>query len=69
MNDFAEETLQEFQRLWREEFGEAISLEFARTRLGEVIALFTFLAEWSLDQTTEPPTLPNEIPPLLPQIE
>ena len=69
MDDFTEGELREFQRLWQEEFGETIAADFARKRLGEVIALFTFLAEWSVGEATEPPTLPDEIPPLLQKIQ
>jgi hypothetical protein len=69
MDGLREEEVSEFQRLWQEEFGETISAEFARKRLGEVVALMTFLAEWSAGEATEPPTLPDEVPPLLPQVE
>jgi hypothetical protein len=69
MNGLREEEVTEFQRLWQEEFDDTISAEFARKRLGEVVALMTFLAEWSTGEATEPPTLTDEVPPLLPQVE
>jgi len=69
MNALRDEEVSEFQRLWQEEFGETISADFARKRLTEVVALLTFLAEWSVGEATEPPTLPDEVPPLLPQVE
>jgi hypothetical protein len=70
MDAWREEEVSEFQRLWQEEFGETISAEFARKRLTEVVALLTFLAEWSVcDATEPPPTLSDEVPPLLPQVE
>jgi hypothetical protein len=34
-----------------------------------VIALFTFLAEWSMGEAPAVPTLPDEVRPLLPQVE
>ena len=69
MDDFTAEDVSEFQRHWQEAFHETISPEFAKKRLGEVIALFTFLAEWSMGEAPEVPTLSDEVPPLLPQVE
>jgi hypothetical protein len=69
MDGIREEEVGKFQSLWQAEFGETISSDFARKRLSEVIALLTFLAEWSVGETTEPPTLPDEVPPILPQVE
>lgn len=69
MDDFTAEDVSEFRRHWQEAFHETISPEFARKRLGEVIALFTFLAEWSMGEAPAVPTLPDEVPPLLPQVE
>ena len=69
MDDFTAEDVSEFQRHWQEAFHETISPEFARKRLGEVMALFTFLAEWSMGEATEPPTLPDEVPPLLQKVQ
>jgi hypothetical protein len=69
MDALREEEVSEFQRLWQEEFDETISAEFARKRLAEVVALLTFLAEWSVGDATEPPTLSDEVPPLLSQVE
>jgi hypothetical protein len=69
MDALREEEVSEFQRLWQEEFGETISADFARKRLTEVVALLTFLAEWSVGEAIEPPTLSDEVPPLLPKVE
>ena len=69
MDGIREEEIAKFQGLWQEEFGETISADFARKRLTEVVALLTFLAEWSVGEATEPPTLSDEVPTLLPQVE
>ena len=65
----SEEDVAEFQRNWHEEFGETIAADFARKRLVEVVALLTFLAEWRAGEAADPPTLSDEVPPLLPQIQ
>lgn len=43
--NLTDDELREFIRMWQEEFQEAISMDYARKRAGELVELYTALAQ------------------------
>ena len=71
--NLSENDLQEFSRIWREEFHEEISLKEARQHASELLELYLILARPlpnELQSGGEIPRTPNhEVLPVLPQIK
>lgn len=44
MIHLSNEELEEFRQLWKEEFGEEITLDYARERATELLRLYVLLA-------------------------
>jgi hypothetical protein len=69
--ELTERDIQELQAIWRAEFGETISADFAHARASDLLELFLIFQKlWpkieARHKTSNPP---HEILPLLPQVE
>ena len=62
MKILTQEQIEEFRQLWKEEFKEEISYDYAEIRLGELTLLYEYLLNRHLDQLY-PPISANDSDP------
>ena len=67
----SDQDIREFQEMWRAEFGETISADFARARASDLIELFLIFQKlWpKVEAKLQDNPSSHEVHPLLPQIK